>query len=158
MTTSTDQIHIAIEDPLSSDLELLFRRHVEAMHADTPPESIHMIPRESLVSPGISFFVMRQGGQPVAMGAMKAIDPTHAELKSMHVLAEMRGKGLSRLLLDHLVGQATAAGIGRLSLETGAQPSFAAARGLYLRAGFMECAPFADYRPDPNSIYMTIEL
>jgi GNAT superfamily N-acetyltransferase len=57
------------------------------------------------------------------MGAFKRIDATHAEIKSMHVLAEDRGRGLSKAMLDHLVTQAAQAGFTRLSLETGVQPT-----------------------------------
>ena len=46
----------------------------------------------------------------------------------------------------------------RVSLETGTMAGFAAARALYTRFGFMPCAPFADYRDDPNSLCMTLEL
>jgi putative acetyltransferase len=66
------------------------------MHADTPPESIHMMDKGALAAPGIRFFVLRDGAGPVAMGAFKRIDATHAEIKSMHVLAEARGRGLSK--------------------------------------------------------------
>ena len=36
--------------------------------------------------------------------------------------------------------------------------AFAPARRLYAAAGFRECAPFADYILDPNSVFMTKEL
>ena len=38
------------------------------------------------------------------------------------------------------------------------QDGFAPARALYARFGFEVCAPFADYRDDPNSVCMTLEL
>ncbi|WP_395543226.1 GNAT family N-acetyltransferase [Neotabrizicola sp. sgz301269] len=146
---------IAEESPLADDLALLFDRHTADMHADTPPESIHMMDRSQLAAPGIRFFVLREDGVPLAMGAFKRIDAGHAEIKSMHVLTEARGKGLSRAMLEHLVGQAGAEGYRRLSLETGVQPTFVAARGLYERAGFVTCAPFEGYKEDPNSVFMT---
>ncbi len=151
-------VSIAAESPLSPDLGLLFERHTADMHADTPPESIHMMDRAALQAPGIRFFVLRDDGVPLAMGAFKRIDDTHAEIKSMHVLAEQRGRGLSRAILDHLVAAARAEGFRRLSLETGAQEMFAPARGLYARAGFAECPPIEGYGPDPNSVFMTREL
>ena len=46
----------------------------------------------------------------------------------------------------------------RLSLETGSWPYFEAARAFYRRHGFVECPPFGDYNPDPNSVFMTLEL
>ncbi|MFN3972141.1 MAG: GNAT family N-acetyltransferase [Gemmobacter sp.] len=146
------------ESPLGADLGLLFDRHTRAMQADTPPESIHMMDRAALADPGIRFFVLRDVGVPIGMGAFKRLTGDHAEIKSMHVLAEARGRGLARVILDHLIAEAKADGIRRLSLETGAQDSFAPARRLYELAGFSYCDPFEGYGPDPNSAFMTREI
>lgn len=151
-------ITILRQSPLEVDLDLLMQRHTADMHADTPPESIHMMDASQLAIPDVAFYVMRDAGQPVAMGAFKRIDASHAEIKSMHVLHEARGRGLSRRMLDHLIVEARAAGFSRLSLETGVQPTFIAARALYAKAGFTECPPFQGYGPDPNSVFMTKEL
>lgn len=148
-------VSIAEEHPLTADLSLLFERHTADMHADTPPESIHMMDKSALAAPGIRLFVLRDDGVPLAMGAYKRIDATHAEIKSMHVLSEARGRGLSKAMLEHLVAAARADGFTRLSLETGVQPTFVAARALYERAGFLDCPPFEGYGPDPNSVFMT---
>ena len=149
---------ITLEHPVQEDLALLHARHGAAMHADTPPESIHMLPAGALAAPGIWFYVLREAGRPLGMGALKRIDAGHAEIKSMHVLAEARGRGLARMMLGHLITEARAAGYGRLSLETGSQASFAPARALYLSAGFIECPPFEGYKPDPNSTFMTLAI
>ena len=146
---------IAEEHPLTPDLELLFQRHTADMHADTPPESIHMMDKGALAVPDIRFFVLRDAGEPLAMGAYKRIDAAHAEIKSMHVLVEARGRGLSRAMLDHLLGEARKDGFTRLSLETGVQTTFVAARALYARAGFVDCPPFEGYLDDPHSVFMT---
>ena len=151
-------ITIAAESPLGADLSLLMERHTQAMHADTPPESIHMLDASGLAVPEVSFFVMREDGQPVGMGAFKRIDATHGEIKSMHILHELRGRGLAQAMLDHLVAEAAAAGLRRLSLETGSQDSFAPARKLYERAGFSYCPPFEGYWDDPMSVFMTREI
>jgi putative acetyltransferase len=149
---------IAEENPLTPDLSLMFDRHTADMHAETPPESIYMMDKGALAGPGIRFFVLREAGVPLAMGAIKRIDASHAEIKSMHVLAEARGRGLSKRMLDHLLAEAGTDGFTRLSLETGIQSTFIAARALYGRAGFAECGPFGDYTLDPNSVYMTKAL
>lgn len=148
-------ITITEESPTGADLRLLFERHTADMHADTPPESIHMMDASELAIPEVRFFVMRDVGMPVGMGAFKRIDDAHAEIKSMHVLTEVRGRGLSRRMLAHLVDEAKATGYRRLSLETGVQPTFIAARALYAKAGFTECPPFEGYWDDPNSVFMT---
>lgn len=151
-------MQITQESPLTADLALLMARHTADMHADTPPESIHMMNAGQLAIPEVQFFVGREAGIAVAMGAFKRIDDHHAEIKSMHVLSEMRGRGLSRLMLDHLMAQALAAGYTRLSLETGSQAMFLPAVRLYEKAGFESCPPFEGYALDPNSIYMTRTL
>jgi putative acetyltransferase len=151
-------ITIDVESPLGADLTLLMARHTADMHADTPPESIHMMDAGQLAVPEVSFFVMRDVGVPVGMGAFKRIEDGHAEIKSMHVLAEMRGRGLSKQMLVHLIEEARAMGMRRLSLETGVQPTYTAARALYAKAGFEPCPPFIGYKPDPNSIFLTLVL
>ncbi len=146
------------ENPTNPDLSVLFARHTADMHTDTPPESIHMMDAGDLDHPQVHFFVLREAGVPVAMGAFKIFDGTHAEIKSMHVLAEHRGRGLSRAMLAHIVQAAQAAGVTRLSLETGSQDAFKPARALYETAGFATCPPFGDYVLDPMSIFMTRAL
>lgn len=152
-------VTIARESPVGGDLALLFQRHTADMHADTPPESIHMMDASELDIPEVHFFVARAAGVAVAMGAFKLLsDPGQAEIKSMHVLAEARGKGLSKAMLTHVEAAARAAGVARLSLETGVQPTFVAARQLYERAGYSICGPFEGYWDDPNSLFMTKSL
>ncbi|WP_241963235.1 GNAT family N-acetyltransferase [Paracoccus suum] len=150
-------IAIAEASPLDEAADLLFARHTADMHADTPPESIHMLPREALAAPGISFYLLRVDDGAAAMGALKR-SGSWGELKSMHVLSEYRGQGLSHRLLSHLIEVARAEGLARLYLETGAPPTFGAARALYARAGFVDCPPFGNYAPDPNSVFMTLPL
>lgn len=151
-------IEIRREDPLSDDLALLMQRHSAMIHAASPPESVHMLDASGLALPGVDFHVMRLDGEPVGMGALKRIDADHAEIKSMHVLAEVRGRGLARQMLDHLLAQAQAAGFSRISLETGPQPVFAAARRVYAAAGFVFCPAFEGYAEDPHSVFMTRSL
>jgi putative acetyltransferase len=58
-------------------------------------------------------------------------------------------------MLEHIVAEARRRAYARLSLETGTQPAFEPARGLYRSFGFLDCPPFADYVEDPNSCFMT---
>lgn len=155
---SPDGITIAADSPMADDLALIFERHTADMHAQTPQDSIHMLPRGDLVAPDIRFYVMRDQGRAIGMAALKFHDADMAEVKSMHLLAEARGHGLSARMMDHLLAQARDKGITRLSLETGVEPVFAPARALYRRAGFVETGPFADYDADPNSLFMTRTL
>jgi putative acetyltransferase len=61
-------------------------------------------------------------------------------------------------MLSHILAEARRRAYARVSLETGAQAAFAPARRLYRSAGFVDCAPFGDYAPDPNSVFLTLAL
>lgn len=67
-------------------------------------------------------------------------------------------KGIAGLLLEHIINESKRRCYSRLSLETGSMDAFAAARALYERFGFEYCGPFADYREDPYSVFMTLTL
>lgn len=143
------------DSPIAADVAPLLQRHLELMHASSPPESVHALDPSELAAPDVAFFTLREGERVLGMGALKAIGPNHAEIKSMHVVAEARGRGLARVLLDHLMEEARRGGYTRLSLETGVEDVFAPARALYAAAGFAPCLPFDGYVEDPNSIFLT---
>ena len=73
----------------------------------------------------------------------------------MRTHADPLRKGAAAAMLEHIIATANARSYQRLSLETGAQDSFAPARKLYERAGFSYCPPFEGYWDDPNSVFMT---
>ncbi len=146
------------EDPQRADVAQVLARHHALMRSQSPAESCHVKTGDELVDAGGALFGLRSGGKLMAIGAMVALEPAHFELKSMHVLAQARGKGLGRVLLEGMIARARADGVKRLSLETGSQEDHAAARALYVGAGFVECPPFGDYVADPLSTFMTRTL
>jgi putative acetyltransferase len=148
-----------VEDDLSDPRVLdLLRTHFERARAESPPGSFHALDLAAMRSPDIVFWTIWDKDAPVGMGALKRLSAEHGEIKSMHVAEAMRRQGAASAMLGHVVAAARSRGISRLSLETGAQPYFAPARALYRRHGFVECEPFADYKPDPNSVFMTLEF
>ncbi len=151
-------VEIRRDRSVSPQVLPLLQRHLDLMHASSPPESVHALDPAALDTPDVAFFSLRDGDAVLGMGAVKRIDAAHAEIKSMHVVAEARGRGLARVLLDHLLAEAQSLGYARLSLETGIEPVFAPARALYERAGFDYCPPFEGYGDDPNSVFMTRTL
>ncbi|TXK19399.1 GNAT family N-acetyltransferase [Homoserinibacter sp. GY 40078] len=136
----------------------LLEDHLADMFATSPPESVHALDVSGLQHPSVTFWVLADGERMLGCVALKELDPAHGELKSMRTDAAERGRGLGRMLLDHVLAEAGSRGYARLSLETGSQEFFLPARTLYARAGFRETAPFADYAPDPNSVFMTLDL
>jgi putative acetyltransferase len=149
---------IAIDDPGADDVRALLEQHVAFSYAHTPREYAHVLDLDGLLDPAITFFSGREEGRLIAVGALKALDSVHGELKSMHTTAAARGRGVGRAMVDHLVEVARGRGYGRLSLETGVVDAFAPARSLYARAGFITCGPFADYEESPTSAFMTLQL
>ena len=97
-------------------------------------------------------------GTLAGCGALKELDPQHGEIKSMRTAASHRRQGVAKQLLQHLLVEAKRRGYTRVSLETGSMEFFLPARALYASVGFAYCPPFADYRADPNSVFMTKAL
>jgi putative acetyltransferase len=106
----------------------------------------------------IEFLAAWDGEALLGFAALKELSPDHGEIKSMHVAIASRRCGAGKALLDHLIARAQAKGMRRLSLETGSSDYFHPAQALYRKHGFVECAPFGDYQPDRNSIFMTLDL
>jgi L-amino acid N-acyltransferase YncA len=149
---------ISIEDPRNGDVRKLLGEHLSFCRAETPPEDVHALDMAGLIDPAVTFFGYRVGGKLVAVGALRAIDAEHAEVKSMHTQRSARRMGAGSTILGHLIAVAQQRGFRRLSLETGSMAAFAPARSLYEKAGFVPCGPFAEYPDSPNSAYMTMVL
>lgn len=132
--------------------------HVRLARGASPPCSAHALDLDGLRAPGISFFSGWLDGQVASVGALKRLSEQEGEIKSMHTSEHFRGRGCGARMLDHLLAAAGAQGLRRVSLETGVQDYFRPAVRLYQRRGFEDCPPFADYRVDPNSRYMTLRF
>ena len=145
-------------DPRADDVRALLDRHLTFAFETTPAEDVHALDVDGLLDPSLQFFTARLDGTLVGIGALKELDPAHAELKSMHTASEVRGQGVGRAMVEHLVRVARNRGYRRVSLETGAMDAFEPARSLYASAGFVQCAVYGDYPDSPNSTYMTLAL
>jgi len=154
-----DLFTIRLDDLSGPGIAKLLQEHLDDMHLHSPPESVHALDLESLKKPEITFWsVWSDDGQLVGCGALKELDKTHGEIKSMRTANAFRGKGAGRLMLKHIVNEARRRGYLQLSLETGSMDAFGPARRLYESHGFGYCGPFADYVLDPNSVFMTIKI
>lgn len=155
-----DMTDIAIrEDDLQGpEIAALLEAHFAHDMSKAPPESNHALDLEGLRAPEVTVWTVWQDGALLGCGALKELDPGHGEIKSMHTDAAHRGKGVGARLLSHILEVARRRGYGRLSLETGTRETFPAAHGLYARFGFRDCLPFAHYREDPHSAFLTLEL
>lgn len=143
-----------LDDPR---LIALLRHHKAEAASHTEPGSAHALDVNGLRQAEVSVWTVWDGETLAGVGALKRLSATHGEVKSMHVVSAYRRRRAGSLILRHIVDAGRGLGLTRLSLETGSWPFFAPAWALYRRHGFVECGPFADYRPDPNSLFFTLE-
>jgi putative acetyltransferase len=151
-------MRIEVDDLARVEVQDLLREHLRNMYEWSPPESVHALDLEALRAPDITFWSVWDGATLVGCGALKQLDATHGEVKSMRTPAALRRKGAGKTVLAHILDVAVVRGYSRLSLETGSQAGFEPARRLYESFGFVYCAPFGDYVEDPNSVFMTREV
>ncbi len=155
MVTMDGTLRIIEDDLTGAAIRALIARHLAGMHEHSPPESVHALDEDGLRQPGVTFYSAWSDDTLVACGALKQLDASRGELKSMRVVDAFLGRGAGRAMLDHLIAVARARGLSSLWLETGTGPGFAPAHRLYQRAGFVPCGPFADYVADGFSTFMT---
>ena len=136
----------------------LVQRHLLRARAETAPGSAHALDVGELRAPEISFWAAWDAGRLLGVAALKRLSADHGEVKSMYTAEDARRRGVARELLQHIVAESRNAGLARLSLETGSWDYFEPARALYRSFGFNPCEPFADYKVDPHSVFMTLEL
>lgn len=148
-----------IEDGLTgTEIRALLEEHFAGMLANSPEGSCHFLDFDRLKGPDVTFWSVWDGDALAGCGALKELSPEHGEIKSMRTHADHLRKGAGTAMLTHILRTAHERGYERLSLETGSSPAFDAAHALYLAHGFRYCGPFGDYREDPFSRFMTLEL
>lgn len=143
---------IAREDPRQEDATRLVAELDAYLNALYPVTSCHLLDIESLSKPDVRFLVARRDGVALGCGALRVDPEGYGEIKRMYVSPAARGHRIGQRLLDALEETARAEGLGALRLETGIHQPEAIA--LYRKAGFTDCGPYADYRPDPLSLFM----
>lgn len=142
----------------NAEVHTLLQEHLNEMALHSPAESIHALDLDALRHSSVDFWSLWDGDQVIGCCALKNITYDHGEIKSMRLTPAYRGQGLSKKLLQFLFEQAEQKGLRKLSLETGSMAAFEPARKLYENFGFRYCSPFASYKEDPNSVFMTIDI
>nr|WP_249807038.1 GNAT family N-acetyltransferase [Bradyrhizobium sp. 1] len=121
-------------------------------------EHAQALDASGLSAAAVTFWTVWKSDALVGFGALKQLDDTHGEVKSMRAAPAARGTGAGRAILHHIIAEARKRGYVRLSLETGTAPLHAPAVSLYHSAGFVPCEPFADYRASPHNQFMSLDL
>jgi len=151
-------VEIIVDDLSGEEVHELLSEHLRNMHLHSPPESVHALDLEGLRQPEITFWTVWDGNDLLGCGALKELDATHGEIKSMRTAAAHLRKGVARSMLAHILAEARNRGYRRVSLETGSAEAFVPARRLYESFGFAHCGPFEGYVEDSFSVFMTLEL
>ena len=134
--------------------ELLSKHFVE-LRAASPEGSAHVLDITGLKVSSIKFWSLWQDENLIGCGALKFLDEGHGELKSIRIHDNFRNKGYGINVINHLINEAKKLKIKKLSIETGAGDFFLPARKLFKKCKFEECQPFAHYKEDVNSVYLT---
>ena len=137
------------------EVNQLLKKHFIELKAASQEGSTHVLDIPGLRISSIKFWSLWEDNQLMGCGALKLLDKDHGEFKSIRVHDDFRAKGKGIEVVYHLIDEAKKLQIKRLSIETGTGKFFSPARKLFDNCGFKPCAPFAHYKEDVNSFYLT---
>jgi putative acetyltransferase len=151
-------LEISTDNLGSPEVLALLREHLDSLAPTAPAESRHALDLSGLRGSDVTFWCIWDGQELAGFGALKHLTESHAEVKSMRTAASHLRRGVASMLLQHMFQEAVTRGYSRLSLETGSMKFFEPARRMYASFGFELCAPFGNYKPHPNSVFMAKQL
>ncbi|MBW6400252.1 GNAT family N-acetyltransferase [Roseomonas sp. HJA6] len=139
-------------------VQALLTTHLTKARAATAEGFAFALDLSGLRVPEIRFFSAWDGETLLGVGALKRMADDHGEVKSMHTAEAARRRGIGGMMLRHIMDEARAAGMTRVSLETGTSAYFQPAVALYLANGFAPCGPFGDYAASGENRFLTRAL
>ena len=148
-------MRLQVDDLSGVDIQKLLNEHIADAHTHSPPDSVFALDIDALRGDDITFWTLWSGEGLMGCGALKRLSNTHGEIKSMRTVASAQGQGVGSQILAHIIDTAMGDGLVRLSLETGSNDPYKPARNLYVKFGFKDCGPFADYKLNEFSVFMT---
>ena len=140
------------EDPKVNEL---LNKHFIELRSVSPKGSTHVLDIPGLKIPSIKFWSLWENNNLVGCGALKFLEDKHGEFKSIRISDKYRNKGLGKKIIDYLIEEAIKLNIKKISVETGTGNFFEPARKLFKKCKFEPCEPFAHYKVDINSLYLT---
>jgi len=151
-------MEIRKDDLSSAATQELLRLHLVGMHANSPPGHVFALDLSGLQAPNVTVWSAWKSDKICGMAALKLLDAASGEVKSMRNHPDHLRQGVGAALLEHVVKEARAHGLHRLSLETGQGPAFEPALALYRRRGFSDGEAFADYVRSPFNQFLHLTL
>ncbi|MGY4431135.1 putative acetyltransferase [Bradyrhizobium sp. F1.13.1] len=156
-TTTGRKVEIRQDDPTAPYVADLLAYHLRELRS-VMGEHARALDATGLSGAAVTFWTAWQAHVLVGFGALKQLDRTHGEVKSMRASPAGRRTGVGRAILHHIIAEARNRGYTRLSLETGTAALHAPAVALYRNAGFLSCERFADYQESPHNQFMSLDL
>lgn len=151
---NTIHIETRVDDLSSPAVQALITEHLAGMHTNSPPGHVKALALDSLRQSDITFWSAWCGQSLCGCGALRELDSSSGEIKSMRTRAAFLRKGVAQTVLNEILRMARSRKYKRLYLETGTGPAFAAAHSLYLRNGFNWCGPFGNYDATDFNVFM----
>lgn len=145
------------DDPKAPHIADLLAHHLDELRS-VMGEHAQALDASGLSAASVTFWTAWHNDVLAGFGALKQLDETHGEVKSMRAAPTARRTGAGRAILNHIIAESRKRGYARLSLETGTAPLHAPAVALYRSAGFISCGPFADYRASPHNQFLSLDL
>ena len=139
-------------------VKALLVRHLDSMHANSPPGHVFALDWSGLRQPEFSFYTLWEGDELLGFGALKQLGPRAGEIKSMRTADAHLRRGVAAAILEHIIAEARRRGYARLSLETGSGPAFDPALNLYRKYGFTEGDAFGEYEKSPFNQFLHLQL
>jgi len=140
----------------NQQVDELLKKHFVELRSVSPEGSAHVLDVEGLKDPSIKFWSLWENDELIGCGALKFLDKEHGEFKSIRVANKFRKKRNGIKIIKHLIDKAKKLSIKKISLETGSGIFFKPARKLFVLCGFKTCEPFAHYKKDINSVYLSM--
>ena len=137
------------------EVNKLLAKHFIELKAASPDGSAHVLDIPGLKDSSIKFWSFWENDRIFGCGALKLLGKDHGEFKSIRIHDNFKNQGNGIKVIKHLIDEAKKLKIRRISLETGAGKFFDPARKLFKNCDFTPCKPFAHYKEDVNSIYLT---
>ena len=137
------------------EVNKLLTKHFIELKAASPDGSAHVLDISGLKDSSIKFWSLWENDRIFGCGALKLLGKDHGEFKSIRIHDNFKNQGNGIKVIKHLIDEAKKLKIRRISLETGAGKFFDPARKLFKKCDFTPCKPFAHYKEDVNSIYLT---
>ena len=138
------------------EVNKLLTKHFIELRAASPEGSAHVLDIPGLKVSSIKFWSLWESEKLMGCGALKFLSNEHGEFKSIRVHDDFRNKGNGVRVIEHLIEEAKKLKIKKISIETGAGKFFEPARKLFIKCNFRPCEPFAHYKKDINSVYLTM--